>query len=107
MLIEVEYDANGKVTGARSIAGGEPKPGHDVERAAAMAVRQWTLKPETVGGHGLGGKALVPLCFAPSPSVPKNCRWETGATKKPLDADRPLALSSVTRIDTDVTAHEL
>lgn len=107
VLIEVEYDATGNVTGAKSIAGGEPKPGHDVERAAAIAVRQWKLKPETIGGHGLAGKALVPLCFAPTPAAPKNCRWETGATKKPLDADRPLALSSVTEVATDVTAHEL
>lgn len=107
VLLEVKYDATGKITDAKSIAGGEPKPGPDVDRAAVIAVKQWMFKPETVGGHGLAGKALVPLCFAPVPAMQKNCRWETAQTKKPLDADRPLALSSALHIDTDVTAQEL
>jgi TonB family protein len=107
VLLDVKYDASGHVTDAKAIAGGEPKPGHDVERAAVLAVKQWTFKPEAVGGHGLAGKVRVPLCFAPVPAMEKQCRWEAPDTKKPLDADRPFALTSVVHIETDVTAHEL
>lgn len=107
VLLEVRYDATGKIIDAKATRGGEPKPGPDIERAAVIAVKQWTLKPETVGGHGIAGKALVPLCFAPVPAMQKLCRWETPDTKKPLDADRPLAMSSAVHIETDVTRQEL
>ncbi len=107
VLLDVKYDANGHVTDAKAIAGGDPKPGHDVERAAVLAVKQWTFKPETIGGHGLAGKARVPLCFAPVPAMENHCRWVSPDTQKPLDADRPVALGSIVHIDTDVTTQDL
>jgi TonB family protein len=107
VLLEVKYDTDGHVVDAKVVAGGEPKPGPDIERAAVIAVKQWTFKPETVGGHAIAGKARVPLCFAPAPAMQDHCRWTAPDTKKPLDADRPVAVSSVVHIETDVTTREL
>ena len=106
VLVEVKYDADGHVTAAKAIAGGEPKAGKDLEKAATEAVKQWTFKPEIVGGHGIAGKARVPVCFAPT-SAQKACTFIAPDTKKPLDADRPQTVGSVVHLPTDVAARDL
>jgi TonB family protein len=104
VLLEVRYDAEGRVTAAKVVPGGEPKAGKDAEQSAIAAVKQWTFKPELVGKQGIAGKARVPVCLAPAPGA---CRFTAPDTKKTLDADRPHAIGSVVRIETDVTAKEL
>jgi hypothetical protein len=104
VLLEVKYDADGYVTAATPIAGGEPKAAKDVEQAAASAAKQWTFKPETVGGKGIAGKARVPVCIAGASNA---CRFVAPDTKKALDADHPQTVGSAVRIETDVTQQDL
>lgn len=107
VLVEVAYDAKGRVTAAKVVAGGGmPKGDAGDERAAIAAVKQWTFQPETVGGVGAAGKARVPVCLA-APGKNATCRFIAPDTKKPIDAERPQSLRSIVRIDTDVTAQDL
>jgi TonB family protein len=106
VLLDVSYDASGRVTTAKAVAGGSPKAGGDAERAAIAAVKQWTFKPETVGGKAVAGKVRVPVCLA-APAMQKACGFVSPETKKAIDAERPQGLRSVVRIETDVTTRDL
>jgi hypothetical protein len=97
----------GRVVEAEPIAGGEPKPTHAFEHAAIVAVKHWTFVSETIAGHGVAGKARVPLCFDPTPEPRDRCRWVSPETNQPLDADRPLALESVVHLETEVAGRAL
>jgi TonB family protein len=108
VMLEVHYDAAGKVTSAKAIDGGLPKAGADIDHAAVVAVKQWTFTPETVGGHGLAGVAHVPLCFSAHAGGPDDtCRWHVGGADVPLDTKSPIAMNPVVRLETDVTKQEL
>jgi TonB family protein len=106
VIVDVAYDATGRVTSAKVAASGTPKADAAAERAAITAVKQWTFKPETLGGKGVAGKARVPVCVA-APANQASCHFLAPDTKKPMDADRPLSLKSIVRIATDVTAKDL
>jgi TonB family protein len=106
VLVDVGYDATGRVTSAKVAASGTPKADAAAERAALSAVKQWTFEPETIGGKGVGGKARVPVCVA-APAKQQICRFIAPDTKKAMDADHPQSLKSVVRIATDVMAKDL
>ena len=109
VLLEVAYDAQGRITKAAAISGGDPKPSPDIERDAVLGVKQWTFAPETVAGHAVAGKALVPICFAVGQPSQNACHWNSPGTKTKqlLEAGRPLTLGSIVHLETDVTAHVL
>lgn len=100
VLVDVHYDADGRVTSAQPIDGGEPKAGHAMKHAATVAVRHWTFTPERIAGRGVPGHALVPICFTANDGVRSPCHWHTGNSNTPIDADHPLALDSVVKLDT-------
>jgi len=111
VLVDIDYDADGRVTAANAMQGGEPKAAADFQRAAVAAVKHWTLKPETIAGHGMAGKARIPVCFSFSrrtgdPSA-DHCRWKIAGDEEPLDTDHPLALSSVVHLETDIAGRTL
>jgi TonB family protein len=106
VLLLVHYDADGHVTDAEPRVGGEPKPGGDIATAAVNAVKHWTFKPERVAGRGVPGAAKVPLCFKVEPSR-LSCRFMEPGTNLPLDPDRPLAIDSIVRIETNVVGQML
>lgn len=106
VLLIVHYDADGQVTDAAPIDGGLPKPGADIERAAVVALRHWTFTPERIAGHGVAGAVKVPLCFN-APPARDNCRWTDAGGDAPIEADHPLALDSVVRLDGDVAGRTL
>lgn len=64
-VIEVRYDAAGKVLAAE-LAPGAPQVQRDVARAALDSVRRWTFRPERVDGHAIAATVYVPLCFTAS-----------------------------------------
>ncbi len=61
-VVQVHYDAAGKVIGAE-VAPGAPEVDRAVSDAALKSVRHWTFQPERVGGHALASSAYVPICF--------------------------------------------
>jgi TonB family protein len=107
VLLLVHYDADGHVIDAEPTDGGEPKPGADIQRAAVVAVKKWTFKPEAIAGHGLAGTAKVPVCFKVEPSN-LTCRFTDPESHRVLDDDHGLlALDPVVRLETDVADHTL
>jgi len=102
VLLDVVYDADGHIVEAKPIEGGEPKSRGDFDRAAVAAVKRWTFTPESIAGHGVPGKARVPICFAATQSQRGQCRWNSPDTHVALDADQPLALGSVVHLETDI-----
>jgi TonB family protein len=75
VLLRVTFDGEGKVRNAEAIEGSSPKAGDDIERAALAAMKHWTFKPESIGGRGYGGVAIVPLCFSVGPGPETPCRF--------------------------------
>ena len=75
VLLRVTFDGEGKVRNAETIDGGFPKPGSDIEQAAVAAMKRWTFRPESIGGRGYGGVAIVPLCFSVKPGPETPCRF--------------------------------
>jgi len=104
VMLSVDFDANGHITGAKPVEGGVPKPTPDMTRAAMAAVKKWTFKPETIAGHGVPGSALVPICFSMGQ---RDCRWRHDGEDKPLAGDEPLIRDSVVRIDSDIVGSTL
>jgi TonB family protein len=100
VLLRVAFDADGTVGDIGTVAGGEPKAGADLQHAAIDAVSHWRFKPESVGGHGRAGYALVPICFEARRDTV--CHWNDPERGTPLQVDEPLALDPVVRIETNV-----
>jgi len=108
VLVDIDFDADGRVTAAKATQGVEPKPAPDLVRAAVAAVKHWTLKPETIGGHGVAGRARLPICFsATRRQSDDTCHWKVAGDEESLDAGQPLALSSVVHLETDIAGRTL
>jgi len=107
VMLKVDYDAGGRITSATPVEGGSPKPTIDLIQSATIAVKKWTFKPERIAGHGVPGRALVPVCFSISARQQRSCLWKRDGEDKPLDSDRPIALSSVVGIDTNLVGSTL
>jgi TonB family protein len=107
VMLEVRYDASGKVTNAVVVEGGLPKPGNDIERAAVAAVKHWTFTPESIGGHGVAGIARVPMCFSAREGTDNACRWRVGESEVSLDTNTPLVMNSVVHLETEVAGRAL
>jgi len=106
-MLRVHYGADGHIVDAEPIDGGEPKAGSDIVRTAVAAVKQWTVKPEMIAGHGLAGEAKIPLCFS-LPQKEYTCRFTDPDSKRVLDGDHAiLAVNSVVRLETDVAGQVL
>jgi TonB family protein len=101
VLVRVAYDADGNVTNAEAIEGGFPKPGNDIEHSALAAVKHWTFKPESIGGHGRPGVAIVPVCFSVGPGpLETKCRFTDPASQQDVQDGGLLAVDPLVRIET-------
>lgn len=63
VVLEVRYDASGKVTSVEP-APDAPAVARDFTRSAIKAVRRWQFWPERVAGHGIPATVKVPICFS-------------------------------------------
>jgi TonB family protein len=101
VLVRVAYDAEGRVTNAETIDGGFPKPGNDIEHSAVAAVKGWTFKPESIGGHGRPGIAIVPVCFSVGPGAREaRCRFTDPVSKRDIADGGLLAVDPLVRVET-------
>jgi TonB family protein len=101
VLIRATYDADGRVTKAETTEGGFPKPGNDIEHAALAAVKGWTFKPESIGGHGRAGVAIVPVCFSVGPGpLETKCRFTDPVSKRDVENGGLLAIDPLIHVET-------
>jgi len=59
--------------------------------------------PERIGGRGVAGKVLIPLCYAVYRRTP--CVWNRTAGKPQVKQGESLALDSKVQLETDVVGH--
>ena len=99
VLLRVTYDGEGKVRNAETIEGGYPKAGNDIEHAAVAAMKHWTFKPESIGGRGYGGVAIVPMCFSVAPGPETPCRFIDPASNQDIRNGGLLAVDPLVHIE--------
>ena len=112
-VIEANYDGDGKPTEVVPMAGAS-----DASRglldASVRAIRQWTFEPERVGGIGVPGRIVTPICFAigQHPAdvkrrLPACDRWAAPGSQATLGDGEGLALDSQVRLKSDPYATAL
>jgi TonB family protein len=106
VLVRIDYDARGRITSAVPAAKGEGAAQVDASltNAAVAAVKKWTMRPETVAGHGVAGTAIAPICFSLLDRY-EQCQWNLPGEKHPIDPARPIALTSVVGLDMGTADH--
>lgn len=99
VVVDVAYDAQGKVTEVVLAENSPIKSGPFVD-AARRDVRTWKYLPETVSGRGVPGRLRVPLCY----SVDSSSKCESDADESGLgvSGDLPLAMDSRVKLESDV-----
>lgn len=108
VVLKVSYSASGAVV-AIALADGAPRVDSAFVEAATDAVREWTFKPEVVGGQALAGSARVPVCFSLREShVPTlDCNWRRPGSFAAEFGDRAVALDPAATLLTDVVGRTL
>jgi TonB family protein len=97
VMLRVDFDAEGRVTSASDVpemeaAAVDPA----LTKAALVAVKHWTFRPETVASHGVSGAAFVPVCFR---IRDEECRWKDREGGGRFVANEPVPLNSVASVD--------
>jgi len=97
--IQVNHDADGRVLSVAAMRPGDRHMDGALTRAALDAVKQWTFEPERVGGLGVAGSAIVPICFSLE-GHQDPCFWTTprGQTEV-IDNNRTFPTTSVVSIN--------
>jgi len=108
--LRVDYDADGHITTVAPLEEKEaPWVDGSLKRAAVAAVKQWTMRPETVAGHGIAGAAIAPFCFSlikvGDHSEQGDRCSHTPSGDRPTDPPRLIALASVVGIDMGAADH--
>lgn|GEM_PF-901106 len=110
VVLRVAFDDRGHVVDAR-LADGAPEIYPSLLRSAATSARRWTLTPEVVGGRGIAGSALVPICFEDyrehDPTTAHTCEWNPPAGHESLGDGAIVAIDPAARLETDVVGHAL
>jgi TonB family protein len=70
--------------------------------AAIAAVRKWTITPEVVGGLGMAGEYLIPICFQLDRHPAADCKLRNAATGETIDGGRSVALDPAAALETQV-----
>ena len=96
-MLRVDFDAEGRVTSASDVpemeaAAVDPA----LTKAALVAVKHWTFRPETVASHGVSGAAFVPVCFR---IRDEECRWKDREGGGRFVVNEPVLLNSVASVD--------
>lgn len=99
VAVVVSYNANGKATDAE-IADDSPIVDGALAIAAKQEVRTWKFDPERIGGRGVAGRVLIPLCYAANRRT--QCVWSRAAGKQDVKQGQSLALDSQVHLESDV-----
>ncbi|MDR3389565.1 MAG: energy transducer TonB [Rudaea sp.] len=110
VVVRAEYDASGRVTSA-TLEQGAPAAPTSLTKAAIDAVRHWTFQPERVGGRGVAGTDVFPVCFSVMPLGAKppatNCNWTPPGHAIAIGEGQALALGPATQLLTEVAGQTL
>lgn len=110
VVMNVRYDAHGHVIDA-SLAPDSQHAQPALVRSALSAVRKWTFEPERVGGDGIAGLVVVPICFSvvepgqghDSPG----CSWAPPDSHARVSDGEAFALAPVAKLESDVIGKTL
>jgi TonB family protein len=110
VVLRIDYDAQGHVV-ASQLQEGAPDVDVSFVRAAQDAARRWTFSPEIVGGRGLAGSTIVPICFADytrrTPTEEPGCAWTPPAGHGSLGEGAIVAINPAARLETAVVGRTL
>jgi TonB family protein len=110
VVLRVDYDANGHVVATR-LQDGAPEVDASFVRSAQDAARRWTFSTEIVGGHGLAGSTIVPICFADytrhTPKEDPGCTWTPPEGHGSLGDGAIVAIDPAARLETAVVGRTL
>ena len=110
VVLRVDFDASGHVVATR-LADGAPEVGESFVRSARDAARRWTFSTEIVGGHGLAGSTIVPICFSDytrkTPQEVPRCAWTPPAGHGSLGNGAIVAIDPAARLETAVVGRTL
>jgi len=114
VVMHVDFDGNGKVTAAQADTN-ETKAVASLVKAALDGVKTWTFQPERVGGHGIAGSTMLPVCFqvmpvgfmGPNAHRPPPCAWTPAGHRGALAQGESIGINPVARLATDVIDHTL
>jgi TonB family protein len=110
VVLRIDYDGKGHVVASR-LHDGAPQVDVSFVRSAQDAARRWTFSPEIVGGHGLAGSTIVPICFADytrrTPKEDPGCAWTPPEGHGALGDGAIVAIDPAARLETAVVGHTL
>jgi hypothetical protein len=110
VVLRIDYDAHGRVVATRR-QDGAPEVDASFVRSAQEAARRWTFSTEIVGGHGLAGSTIVPICFADyrrhTPQEAPACAWTPPEGHGSLGDGAIVAIDPAARLETAVVGHTL
>ncbi|HEY6984658.1 MAG TPA: energy transducer TonB [Rhodanobacteraceae bacterium] len=110
VVLRVDYDASGHVAGAR-LNDGAPEVDAALVRTAAESAKRWTFTPEVVGGRGLAGSSIVPICFElhleHDQTTNEGCSWHPPSGHDGLGDGAIVAIDPAARLDTNVVGSTL
>jgi len=111
VVVRLDYDANGNVTNA------EPQPdlglnaSRSLQASTVKVARRWKVDPERVGGHGVGGSLLVPVCYSNVPAGSKppdfDCTFTPPGTHSRIGDGSSFALAPNAKLVSDVAGRIL
>ncbi len=110
VVLRIDYDGEGHVLATR-LQDGAPAVDASFVRSAQEAARHWTFSPEIVGGHGLAGSTIVPICFADytrvTPQERSGCAWTPPAGHGGLGDGATVAIDPAARLETAIVGRTL
>jgi TonB family protein len=110
VVLRIDYDSGGRVVATR-LQDGAPEVDASFVRSAQDAARRWTFSPEIVGGHGLAGSTIVPICFADytrkTPEERSGCAWTPPAGHGGLGDGATVAIDPAAHLETAVVGRTL
>ena len=111
VVVKADYDANGKIIVVQPQPDQGINASKSLQSAAVMAVRNWTIDPERVGGHGVPASVMVPICFSvvlANTRPPEfACTWTPPGSRSKIENGGAYALAPAATLKSDVIGHAL
>jgi hypothetical protein len=104
VAVIVTYNARGKATEV-VVADDSPITEGVLAKAAIQEVRTWKYEPERIGGLGVAGRVLIPLCYAADRRT--RCVWNRSAGMPEVKQGQSLALDSQVHLESHVVGRVL
>lgn len=112
VVVEVEFDGNGKQVGVK-VAEGSPLTTGEFVRRTKRSTRSWTYEPELINGKGIPGRVVYFMCVVAhrpddSPALQLNpCQWTPPGKHAVLGNGDSLALDSSVSLKSHVIGSTL